>query len=188
MSREKEKDLDAWILGSGIASLTAAVHLIQEAHVPPSRIHIIEKLSVAGITTVSYGDAEHGYDFRAGVRPQFNDMCMDTLLSLVPSLSDPNRTVRDEIHQYVEAMVIPKAQTRFLTHKPHGVGRGSGRKMELGVRDRLDLFMLASKSERAIGRARICDFFGEGFFRSGYWLSLATTCVGSSLCFFYVYG
>ncbi|KAL3446181.1 streptococcal 67 kDa myosin-cross-reactive antigen like family-domain-containing protein [Aspergillus insuetus] len=138
-------NLDAWILGSGIASLTAAVHLIQEAHVPPSRIHILEKLSVAGSTTVSFGDAEHGYDFRAGVRPQFNDMCMDTLLSLVPSLSDPNRTVRDEIQQYVEAMVIPKVQTRFLTHKPHGVGRSNGRKMELGVRDRLDLFMLASK-------------------------------------------
>jgi oleate hydratase len=179
----RENDLDAWILGSGISSLTAAVHLIQEAHVPPSRIHILEKLSVAGGTTVSYGDAEHGYDFRAGVRPQFNDMCMDTLLSLVPSLSDPNRTVRDEIYQYVEGMVIPKAQTRFLTHTPHGVGLGNGRKMGLGVRDRLDLFKLASKSERAIGRARICDFFGEGFFRSGYWLSLATACVDSSSAF-----
>ncbi|KAL2810083.1 streptococcal 67 kDa myosin-cross-reactive antigen like family-domain-containing protein [Aspergillus granulosus] len=141
----RETDLDAWILGSGIASLTAAVHLLQEAHVPPSRIHIIEKLSIAGGTTVSYGDAIHGYDFRAGVRPQVNDMCMDELLSLVPSLNDPNRTVRDEISEYAESLSVQRTQTRFLTQTPHGVGRLGGKKLELGVRDRIDLFMLASR-------------------------------------------
>ncbi|KAL2840769.1 streptococcal 67 kDa myosin-cross-reactive antigen like family-domain-containing protein [Aspergillus pseudoustus] len=143
--REEEKDLDAWLLGSGIASLTAAVHLIQEAHVPPSRIHILENLSVAGGTTASYGNATQGYDFRAGVRPQFNDMCMDTLLSLVPSVNDPNRTVRDEVLEYAESITVQRSQTRFLMHKPHGVGRLGGKKMELGVRDRIDLFLLASK-------------------------------------------
>lgn len=37
--------LDVWILGSGIAALTAAVYLIREARVPPSRIHIREAAS-----------------------------------------------------------------------------------------------------------------------------------------------
>jgi oleate hydratase len=148
---------------------------MQEAHVPPSHIHIIERLSVAGGTTVSYGDAENGYDFRAGMRPHCNDKCMDTLLSLVPSTSDPNRTLRDEIIEFADSLDFQPAQTRFLTHKPFGVGRIDGKKMMLGVRDRIDLFMLASKSEKVLGRARICDCFHDSFFGSGYWLSLAST-------------
>ncbi|KAL4883215.1 streptococcal 67 kDa myosin-cross-reactive antigen like family-domain-containing protein [Aspergillus karnatakaensis] len=143
-SAEDANRLNAWILGSGISSLTTAVHLIQEAHVPPSQVHIIETLSIAGGTTVSYGDAEHGYDFRAGMRPQLNDMCMETLLSLVPSESNPSRTLRDDVFEFAKSLDIQPAQTRFLTHKPLGVGRIDGKKMMLGVRDRLDLFMLAS--------------------------------------------
>ncbi|RDW78849.1 oleate hydratase [Aspergillus mulundensis] len=177
MSRRNPNDLDAWILGSGIASLTAAVHLIQEAHVPPSRIHIIETLNVAGGTTASLGDTENGYDFRAGMRPQFNDLCMGNLLSLVPSLSDPDRNVRDEILEFAKTLDIKPAleQTRFLSRKGNKVNAVKGKKMALGVRDRIDLVILASKSEKALGRSRICDFFSKGFFRSGYWLSLATT-------------
>lgn len=174
MAKRNPERLDAWILGSGIAPLTAAVHLIQEAHVPPSHIHIIESLSVAGGQTASHGDAENGYDFRAGVRPQYNDMCMDALLSLVPSTSDPSRSVRDEILEFATSLEVQPPRARFLARKTHGVGRVDAKKMALGLRDRIDLFTLASKSEKTLGRGRICDFFTEGFFRSGYWLSLAT--------------
>lgn len=174
MAERDPERIDAWILGSGIASLTAAVHLIQEAHVPPSRIHIIESLSAAGSVTASHGDAENGYDFRAGVRPQYNDLCMDSLLSLVPSTSDPTRSVRDEIREFAASLEIQPPRTRFLARKSKGIVRVDAKKMALGLRDRIDLFTLASKSEKALGRARICDFFNEGFFRSEYWLLLAT--------------
>lgn len=33
---------DAYLIGGGIASLAAAVHLIQDAHLPASQIHILE--------------------------------------------------------------------------------------------------------------------------------------------------
>ncbi|KAL3476047.1 streptococcal 67 kDa myosin-cross-reactive antigen like family-domain-containing protein [Aspergillus californicus] len=145
MATRKPNCIDAWILGCGISSLTAAVHLIKEANVPPSRIHIIEKPSAAASSTISYGDAEHGYDFRGGMRPQFNDMCMDTLLSLVPSRTDPARSLRDEVLRFADSLNIQPAHTRFLTRKPHGVGRLEGTKVSLGVRDRIDMFMLASK-------------------------------------------
>ncbi|CAI7661483.1 unnamed protein product [Penicillium pancosmium] len=54
-------DMDAWILGSGIASLTSAAHLIQEAQIPPSRVHIIERLEKAGGGSASTGDFVNGY-------------------------------------------------------------------------------------------------------------------------------
>ncbi|KAL5044555.1 hypothetical protein BDW71DRAFT_98014 [Aspergillus fruticulosus] len=177
MAHRNPENLDAWILGCGIASLTAAVHLVQEAHVPPSRIHIIETLDVAGGTTISHGNAKEGYDFRAGIRPEFNDLYMDNLLSLVPSLTDPNRSVRDEILDFARTLNIKPAheQTRFLARKGDKVHRVQGKKMALCFRDRISLFMLSSKSEKALGRSRIRDFFTEGFFKSWYWLALATT-------------
>ncbi|KAL4800885.1 oleate hydratase [Aspergillus venezuelensis] len=180
------KDLDAYILGSGLASLTSAVHLIREANVPPSRVHIIETLSVAGGTTVSYGDAEKGYDFRAGMRPQFNDSCVDDLLRLVPSETNPDgnqeRTVRDDVLNSANSMdnVCSKnrERTRFLTRsrkKKDSVGKVDAKKAGLGLRDRMEMVLLTTKSEKVLGRSRIRDCFSKGFFESGYWLGLATT-------------
>ncbi|KAL4733078.1 streptococcal 67 kDa myosin-cross-reactive antigen like family-domain-containing protein [Aspergillus similis] len=141
------ENLDAWILGSGIASLTAAVHLLQEARVPPSRIHIIETLDVASGTTVSHGNAKEGYDFRAGMLPQFNDICMLNLLSLVPSLTDPNRSVADEILDFAKTLNFKHAheQTRFLERIGDKVHRVQGKKIALSVRDRISMFMLSGK-------------------------------------------
>ena len=176
MAKRNPENLDAWILGSGIASLTAAVLLLQ-ARVPPSRIHIIETLDSASGTTVSHGNAKEGYDFRAGMRPQFNGVCMLNLLSLVPSLTDPNRSVRDEVLDFAKTLDFKHTheQTRFLTRSGNKVHRVQGKKMALSVRDRISIFMLSSKSEKVLGRSRICDFFSEGFFKSRYWLALATT-------------
>jgi oleate hydratase len=168
--------VEAWILGSGLPSLTAAVHLIQEAGVPPSRVHILEKLSMAGGGTVSYGDATNGYDFRAGGLPQFNDVCMEHLLSLVPSTTRPGRTVLDDLVAYNEENPLKEAShTRFLSHKSYGLSRTDPKKVNLGLRDRVDLFMLTSKTEKSLGRTRINEYLSESFFKSNYWLMLATT-------------
>lgn len=190
MSTLQPDHLHAWILGSGIASLTAAVHLIQEAHMPPPQIHIIEKnLSVAGSVTASLGDAENGYDYRGGVLPQFNDTCIDALLSLVPSTSNPNQTVREEIIQHAQSLDrktgLNPAQTRYLTSEKRGVVRMDAKGAMLTLKDRINLFMLASKREKSLGRSCIHDFFGEGFFCSGYWLLFATTYVPKSKLLIY---
>ncbi|KAL5356089.1 67 kDa myosin-cross-reactive antigen family protein [Aspergillus floccosus] len=150
--------------------------LAWEAGVPPSRVHILEKLSMAGGGTISYGDATNGYDFRAGGMPQFNDVCMEHLLSLVPSTTRHGRTVLDDIVAYNEENPLREAcHTRFLSHKSYGLSRTDPKKVNLGLRDRVDLFMLTSKTEKSLGRTRINEYFSENFFKSYYWLMLATT-------------
>ncbi|KAE8154458.1 67 kDa myosin-cross-reactive antigen family protein [Aspergillus avenaceus] len=147
-----------------------------EAKVPPERIHILEKLSAAGGGTVSSGDAENGYEYRAGGMPPFNDTSMEELLSIVPSRTRTGKTALDDILEFGGTHILNKtSHTRFLTRKSHGVGRIDPRKVSLGLRDRIDLFMLASKTEKALGRTRIKDYFGASFFKSNYWLMLATT-------------
>ncbi|EAW17797.1 oleate hydratase [Aspergillus fischeri NRRL 181] len=173
VSRDPDS-LDVWILGSGIASLTAAVHLIREAKVPPSRIHILEALSEPGAGSVGKGDAESGYHFRAECMPQFCGSRMEELLALVPS-ERPEKSVWDDIRQYFEEHVSKQAsRTRFLARRKNGLERIGRRRLHLGVKDRMDLFRLSSKAEDALGRSRIQDHFSEGFFRTEYWLVLST--------------
>ncbi|PYH54061.1 oleate hydratase [Aspergillus niger CBS 101883] len=145
--RRLPEGMDAWILGAGISSLTAAVHLIQEAHVPPSRVHILETLSQAGGGSISTGDPVNGYDCRAGGMPPFNDVCMEELLSLVPSKTNPNLTVLEEFHEFWDTEAVKDhPHTRFLTRHKHGLERIDAKRASLGLRDRVDLFMLASNA------------------------------------------
>ncbi|KAF7155548.1 hypothetical protein CNMCM6106_004694 [Aspergillus hiratsukae] len=166
--------LDVWILGSGMAALTAAVYLIREAKVPPSRIHIREAASQAGAESVGKGDAELGYYYRAGCIPPVCGSQMEEVLTLVPS-ERPGKTVWDDIQEYFQEHVPKEAsRTRFLARRKNGLERIDGRRLHLGLKDRMDLFRLSAKTESALGRSRIREHFSEGFFRTNYWLVLAT--------------
>ncbi|RAK99539.1 uncharacterized protein BO80DRAFT_359089 [Aspergillus ibericus CBS 121593] len=148
--RRHPDGMDAWILGAGITSLTAAVHLIQEAQLPPERIHILETLSQAGGGTVSAGDHVNGYDYRAGGMPPFNDVCMEELVELVPSKTNPDQTVLAELNEYWATHAVHDTpHTRFLTRHKSGVDRISAKEASVGLRDRVDLFMMSSKAENA---------------------------------------
>ncbi|PLB45065.1 67 kDa myosin-cross-reactive antigen family protein [Aspergillus steynii IBT 23096] len=147
-----------------------------EARVPPNRVHILEALSVAGGSTANGGDAENGYEYRTGAMPAFNDVCVEDLLSLVPSKSREGKTALDDILEYDDVHPLEEGPgTRFLVQKSKGLGRIETKRVSLGLRDRMDLFMLASKTEKSLGRSRIQEYFSESFFRSNFWLLLATT-------------
>lgn len=177
--RRSPNSLDAWILGSGISSLASAVSLLQDTHVPPWRIHILESHGMAGGAAANAGDPENGYHYGAGGMPLLNAVFMEELLSKVPSIAHPQKTILDEVKEYNENNV-PKAlpSTRFLTRRKlsSGLGRIGANRARLGLRDRVSLFMLTCRSEASLGRSRISDCFRDGFFKTNYWLTMASTC------------
>lgn len=73
--------MDAYILGSGPSSLSAAVYLLEEPKIPANRIHILETLSKAGGSTANIGDPVHGYEYRAEVMPTFSGAFFEDLLA-----------------------------------------------------------------------------------------------------------
>ncbi|KAE8395992.1 67 kDa myosin-cross-reactive antigen family protein [Aspergillus alliaceus] len=147
-----------------------------KANVPPEKVHIIEKLRMAGGGSISEGGPVNGYNFRAGGMPPFNGAPMQELLKLVPSRTQKNKTALDDILEYANTGLVDRiSHTRLLTNKPQSLGRIDPRKINLGLRDRIDLFMLTSKPEKTLGRTRIKDHFNEAFFKSNYWIVLATT-------------
>ncbi|KAL2037903.1 hypothetical protein N7G274_009378 [Stereocaulon virgatum] len=52
------KSINAYLIGGGIASLAAAVHLVHDAHVPGPQIHISESSIVIGGAMDGAGDSE----------------------------------------------------------------------------------------------------------------------------------
>lgn len=171
-----DTDMDAWILGTGVPSLASAIYLITEAKVPPHRVHILEAVEMADGSTVNGGDPVNGYEYRTGVMFPLTDVHVANLLSLIPSAHEAGKTAVDDILEYSATQPVKRLpRTRFLVEKSNGISCVSPKHVGLGLRDHLDMFRFMPKSEKALGRSTIQEYFHEGFFRSNFWFVFAST-------------
>lgn len=157
LHRQRAPDnLDAWILGSSIASLASAVHLIKDAKVTTSRIHILEPGGMPGDGLISIGDPRNGYDYRAGCMPSFHDACMEELLSKVPSATRSGRTVLEDMKEFNSSEACNSiAGTHILIQGNHGLERLKTRQLTMGLKDRVKLVVFMLKSEESLSRKRV---------------------------------
>ena len=93
----------AYLVGGGIASLSAAFILIRDCQVPPSNIHILEESKVYGGAMDGAGDAAKGYVTRGGRMLNFSYVCLYDLLKSVPTLDNPSKNVYQETMEFTEA-------------------------------------------------------------------------------------
>jgi len=164
------KQTNAYLVGGGIASLAAAVHLIQDANVPASQIHILESGPVPGGSMDGAGNSESGYILRGGRMLNFSYLCTYDMLSRVPSLTDPKKTVKQEIDEF-NAIAGNKtnAHARLVAKGVNGPEIMDVTRMGLNNKQRLDLVKLAEESEMSLGAKRISECFTEDFFNTKFW-------------------
>ena len=60
------KDSKVYIVGSGIAGLSAAYYFIRDGHIPGKNIVFLDQLSIEGGSLDGAGNAEDGYIIRGG--------------------------------------------------------------------------------------------------------------------------
>ena len=166
------EDARAFLVGGGIASLAAAVFLMRDAGFDGSRIRVLEESPVFGGSLDGSGGLGAGYVTRGG--RMFEEeayTCLWDLLGSIPTLEDPNRSVKDEVREF-NAKWRTDAGARLI---------GAGHKVldahNLGLDnpDRLALAHLLSLPEKAIGSRRIDEFFSEHFFATNFWAMWRTT-------------
>ncbi|KAL7649248.1 hypothetical protein ACMYSQ_012359 [Aspergillus niger] len=167
----------AWILGSGIASLASAVHLIQEANVPAPQVHVVESRTSARDGLPTTGNATIGYDYRAACLPIFCDGCTEDLLSIIPSTSGPGTTLLDNLKTTREI-----ALTHVLIKRGHKEQVCNARGVRMGWKVRVKLALFLRHSEEALGQKTIRDCLDNGFFRSAFWAVWASTAVEFRRC------
>jgi oleate hydratase len=165
----------AYLIGSGIASLAAAVHLIQDAYVPPANIHVLESGPLPGGSMDATGGPKDGYIMRGGRMLNFSYVCLYELLANVPSLTDAKKSILAEIQEF-NALDATKtnAHARLVASTRDGPQIMDVKSMGLSSRDRLDLTKMTVESEKALGRKRIDECFPHDFFRTNFWYMWAT--------------
>ena len=166
----KERNMPrAYLVGSGIASLAAVAYLIRDGRFPGDDIHIFEQADIVGGSLDGAGSPDTGYVIRGGRMFNFTYVCTYDLLSFIPSLTDPHKTVRDEIAEFNER-VKTHSNCRLVEH---------GRKLDVSTmgfshQDRLDLLGVMLHSEESFGTRRIDECFVPAFFKTNFWLMWAT--------------
>ena len=113
MKSENQKNSKVYLIGSGIASLASAVYLEKDTNVAAENIIVLEKDQIAGGALDGAGDPEKGFVVRGGRMHEMHYECYWELLSHIPSLEDPEVSVRDESYEFNERFVS-NGQARLL--------------------------------------------------------------------------
>ncbi len=163
---------NVYIVGGGIASLSCAVFLIRDGRVPGGNIHLFEETRVLGGSLDGAGSPEEGYVIRGGRMMNLETFeCTWDLLKSIPSLSNPQKTVMDEIIEF-NKKVKSYARARLVDANRQKTDVTSP---GFNWRDRCDLLRLLTMSEGSIGSRRIRDFFTPAFFKTNFWYLWSTT-------------
>ena len=163
-NNKNPKDSKVYLIGSGIAGLASAVYLEKDAGVAGENIHILEKDLIPGGATDGAGNKDKGFVVRGGRMHEMHYECYWELLSHIPSLEDPNVSVRDESFEFNKRFVS-NAQARLLNN---------GEKLdvssyELSFEQQKDFIKLTYVSEKSLGDKRIEDWFDQAFFDTKFW-------------------
>lgn len=156
----------AYMVGSGLASLAAAVFLIRDGQMEGNKIHIFEELPVAGGSLDGF-EMSNGFVIRGGREMENHFECLWDLFRSVPSLEIENASVLDEFYW------LNKKDPNF-SYARVTVNRGknaeTGNKFTLNDKAIGEIINLFLASEKELNDKRISDVFTQDFFESNFWL------------------
>ena len=98
---QKPKDVEhksAYIIGTGLAALTAACYLVRDGQMPGSHIHIFEKDPIPGGACDGYEFPGLGYVMRGGREMDNHFEVMWDLYRSIPSIETEGVSVLDEYY------------------------------------------------------------------------------------------
>lgn len=161
----------AYLVGSGIASLSAAAFLIREGGFEGGDIVILEEQSREGGSLDAAGSPESGYTMRGGRMFEIHFDCTYDLLSSIPSLDDPAKSVTEDTFAFHEDFAWDD-HARLVDAEGSVLHAHS---MTFTERDRLELIKCVATPERQLDGKRIADCFHEEFFDTNFWAMWCTT-------------
>jgi oleate hydratase len=162
----------AYLIGGGIASLSAAVYLIRDGHVPGKNIHVLEEMNITGGSMDGNGNPETGYVLRGG--RMFDEeayTCIFGIMESIPSLSDSNVTLKDEFNAFNKRIHV-SGKARLIDNDANILDSST---LGFNREDRMALIDIMVKPEDSFGTKTITECFPESFFKTNFWFMWATT-------------
>jgi oleate hydratase len=165
VERSQEWIVKAHLVGGGIASLAAAAWLIRDAGFLAGNIRVYEAGDGLGGAMAMAGGPDAGYILPTGRVFEAQYRCAFDLFSMVPSVSDPKISIKDEIlafnqrYGYFDRAHVVDHDLKIVRSAHFG----------LSAEDRLALLRLAVAPEAKLEGVRIEECFSEAFFSSEFW-------------------
>ena len=155
----------AYIVGGGIAGLSAAAFLVRDAHMPGKNITVYDQLPVFGGSMDSCGNAETGYISRGERELEPYMECLWDLFGSIPSLYEDGRTVLDETRESNQLLEIDSK------HRLWDKGFAPHDESSLGLSERVKEQMLKMMltSEQQLENVTIEQWFSPEYFESPLW-------------------
>ena len=167
---EKPEGVDkksAYIIGTGLAGLTAAFYLVRDGQMPGNHIHLLEKLELAGGSCDGYKDVHKGFYMRGGREMDNHFEIMWDVFRDVPSIETPNVSVLDEYY-WLNKHDPNYSLCRATVNK--GEDAHTDKLFKLDKDSAMALSQLFITPEADLEDKKISDVLPESFWETNFWL------------------
>ena len=166
----KPKDVDrksAYLVGTGLAALTAACYLVRDGQMKGEHVHIFEKGPIPGGACDGYQYPGIGYVMRGGREMDNHFEVMWDLLRSIPSIETDGVSVLDEYYWLNKK--DPNYSLCRVTEKQGQDAHTDGR---FGLSDKgcMEIMKLFFTPDEQLYEKRITDVFDDEVFSSNFWL------------------
>ena len=157
----------AYIIGTGLAGLTAAFYLVRDGQMPGNHIHLLEKLELAGGSCDGYKDVHKGFYMRGGREMDNHFEIMWDVFRDVPSIEIPNVSVLDEYY-WLNKHDPNYSLCRATVNK--GEDAHTDKLFKLDKDSTMALSQLFITPEEILEDKKISDVLPESFWDTNFWL------------------
>ena len=158
---------NAYIVGTGLAALTAACYLVRDAQMPGNHIHVFEKDPVPGGACDGANIPGLGYVMRGGREMDNHFEVMWDLFHSIPSIETEGVSVLDEYYWLNKE--DPNSSLCRAT-VDQGKDAGTDGKFELSDEASQEIMKLFFTPDEELYGKKISDFFDDKVFDSNFWL------------------
>lgn len=160
----------AYIIGSGLAGLSAAVFLVRDAQMKGENIRILEELPVAGGSLDGADRPNAGFVVRGGREMENHFECLWDMYRSIPSLEVPGASYLDEYYwldkedpNSSNCRLIYNRGDRLPSDGQYGLGKCAN-----------EIVKLIMTPEKEIEGQTIEEFFSDDFFKTNFWTYWST--------------
>lgn len=157
----------AYIIGSGLAALSAACFLVRDGQMPGKQVHILEKDPIPGGACDGYQYSDIGYVMRGGREMDNHFECMWDLFRSIPSIETEGVSVLDEYYW------LNKADPNYSlcrATKKQGQDAHTDKKFTLSDKGTKEIMHLFFTPDEDLYNKRINEVFDGEVFDSNFWL------------------
>ena len=157
----------AYIVGSGLAALTAACYLVRDGQMKGEHIHVLEKGELAGGACDGYYYDGLGYVMRGGREMDNHFEVMWELFHSIPSIETEGVSVLDEYY-WLNKEDPNYSLCRATVNK--GQDAHTDGKFDISDKGAMEIMKLFFTPNEELQDKRINEIFTDEVFKSNFWL------------------